>query len=27
MADEIGVPVSSSGLTLPCGACGRFEGN
>ena len=25
-ADEVGVMVSSSGLTLPCGACGRFEG-
>ncbi len=25
-ADEIGLPVLSSGLTLPCGACGRFEG-
>ena len=24
-ADEIGLPVSSSGLALPCGACGRFE--
>lgn len=24
-ADEIGIPVSSNGLTLPCGACGRFE--
>ena len=25
-ADEVGLPVLSSGLTLPCGACGRFEG-
>ena len=25
-ADEIGLPVSSNGLTLPCGASGRFEG-
>ena len=25
-ADEIGLPVSSNGLTLPCGAAGRFEG-
>lgn len=24
-ADEIGLPVSSNGLILPCGACGRFE--
>lgn len=24
-ADEIGLPVSSSGLVLPCGASGRFE--
>lgn len=24
-ADEIGLPVSSNGLTLPCGASGRFE--
>lgn len=24
-ADEIGIPVSSNGLILPCGACGRFE--
>lgn len=24
-ADEIGLPVASSGLTLPCGASGRFE--
>lgn len=24
-ADEIGVPVSSTGLVLPCGASGRFE--
>ena len=26
-ADEIGLPVSSNGLVLPCGASGRFEGN
>ena len=25
-ADEVGLPVSSTGLVLPCGACGRFEG-
>ena len=25
-ADEIGLPVSSNVLTLPCGASGRFEG-
>ena len=25
-AAEIGLPVSSNGLTLPCGASGRFEG-
>ena len=25
-ADEIGLPVSSNGPTLPCGASGRFEG-
>ena len=25
-ADEIGLPVSVSGLVLPCGASGRFEG-
>ena len=25
-ADEIGLPVSSNGLTLPCRASGRFEG-
>lgn len=25
-ADEIGLPVSSNGLILPCGASGRFEG-
>ena len=25
-ADEIGLPVSFNGLTLPCGASGRFEG-
>ena len=24
-ADEVGLPVSSTGLILPCGACGRFE--
>lgn len=24
--DEIGLPVSSNGLVLPCGASGRFEG-
>lgn len=24
-ADEVGLPVSSTGLTLPCGASGRFE--
>ena len=24
-ADEIGIPVSSNGFILPCGACGRFE--
>lgn len=24
-AQEIGLPVSSSGLVLPCGACGRWE--
>ncbi len=24
-ADEIGLPVSSSGLALPCGASGRLE--
>ena len=24
-ADEIGFPVSSNGLVLPCGASGRFE--
>lgn len=24
-ADEVGLPVTSSGLILPCGACGRFE--
>lgn len=24
-ADEIGLPVSSNGLVLPCGAAGRFE--
>lgn len=24
-ADEVGLPVSSSGLALPCGACARFE--
>lgn len=26
-ADEIGLPVSSNGLVLPCGASGRFEKN
>lgn len=26
-ADEIGLPVSSNGLVLPCGASGRFEGH
>lgn len=26
MADEIGLPVSETGLVLPCGASGRFEG-
>ena len=25
-SDEIGLPVSSKGLVLPCGASGRFEG-
>jgi 23S rRNA (cytosine1962-C5)-methyltransferase len=25
-SDEIGLPVSSNGLVLPCGASGRFEG-
>ena len=25
-ASEIGLPVRESGLVLPCGACGRFEG-
>lgn len=25
-ADEIGLPVTSNGLVLPCGASGRFEG-
>ena len=25
-ASEIGLPVSSNGLVLPCGASGRFEG-
>ena len=24
-ADEIGLPVSSNGLILPCGASGRYE--
>ena len=24
-ASEIGLPVSSNGLVLPCGASGRFE--
>lgn len=26
-AEEIGLPVSSNGLVLPCGASGRFQGN
>ena len=26
-AEEIGLPVSSNGLVLPCGASGRWEGN
>lgn len=26
VSDEIGLPVSASGLVLPCGASGRFEG-
>lgn len=26
VSDEIGLPVSSNGLVLPCGASGRFEG-
>ena len=25
-ANEIGLPVSETGLVLPCGASGRFEG-
>ena len=25
MAEEIGLPVSSNGLVLPCGASGRWE--
>ncbi len=25
-AEEIGLPVTSNGLVLPCGASGRFEG-
>ena len=25
MADEVGLPVSSNGLVLPCGASGRWE--
>ena len=25
-SDEIGLPVSETGLVLPCGASGRFEG-
>ncbi len=24
-ADEVGLPVTSSGLVLPCGASGRWE--
>lgn len=24
-ADEVGLPVSQNGLTLPCGASGRWE--
>ena len=24
-AEEIGLPVSSNGLVLPCGASGRFQ--
>lgn len=27
MAEEIGLPVSSNGLVLPCGASGRWESN
>ena len=27
ISSEIGLPVSSNGLILPCGASGRFEGN
>lgn len=27
ISSEIGLPVSSNGLVLPCGASGRFEGN
>ncbi len=26
-ADEIGLPISNSGLILPCGACGRWKGD
>ena len=26
-ASEIGLPVSTNGLVLPCGASGRFQGN
>ncbi len=25
-ADEIGLPVSTNGLILPCGASGRWQG-
>ena len=25
MADEVGLPVTHSGLTLPCGSSGRWE--
>lgn len=25
VSDEVGLPVTSSGLVLPCGACGRWE--
>jgi 23S rRNA (cytosine1962-C5)-methyltransferase len=27
LADEIGLPVKSNGLVLPCGASGRWESN
>lgn len=27
LADEVGLPVSSNGLALPCGASGRWESN